>query len=99
TRFSRDWSSDVCSSDLEVEGPLAMGYDVHRAGRQDPRQGDRVVRGATVLRAVDLIAGEVDRHRAVVVELERLVVAGPLDVLADEIGRASCREGVWTAMS
>src|SRR5690606_39930904 len=25
TRFARDWSSDVCSSDLEDEGDLALG--------------------------------------------------------------------------
>src|SRR5690606_41062767 len=30
TRFSRDWSSDVCSSDLEIM-PVAVGLD-HRDG-------------------------------------------------------------------
>src|SRR5690606_2511074 len=26
TRFSRDWSSDVCSSDLDGEPPTVLGY-------------------------------------------------------------------------
>src|SRR5690606_39680091 len=33
TRFSRDWSSDVCSSDLEIAAQLAAGLTaLHRAG-------------------------------------------------------------------
>src|SRR5690606_40305160 len=28
TRFSRDWSSDVCSSDLQIR--TGMGFDVHQ---------------------------------------------------------------------
>src|SRR5690606_40433749 len=41
TRFSRDWSSDVCSSDLEVlvvearEGVLETGHGRDRAHRQE----------------------------------------------------------------
>src|SRR5690606_17263436 len=27
TRFSRDWSSDVCSSDLEIDADILMGTD------------------------------------------------------------------------
>src|SRR5690606_39922663 len=29
TRFSRDWSSDVCSSDLFPAGPVSVRVDVH----------------------------------------------------------------------
>src|SRR3989449_5338344 len=32
TRCSRDWSSDVCSSDLGAMGPLAYEVDVPRVG-------------------------------------------------------------------
>src|SRR5690606_41182308 len=28
-RFSRDWSSDVCSSDLDARGQLASGVEVN----------------------------------------------------------------------
>src|SRR5690606_40315382 len=30
TRFSRDWSSDVCSSDLELQGQLLLAELVHQ---------------------------------------------------------------------
>src|SRR5690606_40968142 len=32
TRFSRDWSSDVCSSNLVVLGLTALSEPLHRAG-------------------------------------------------------------------
>src|SRR5690606_40989819 len=36
TRFSRDWSSDVCSSDLLVVADAAMGiHYAHLAGNDD----------------------------------------------------------------
>src|SRR5690606_40792174 len=28
TRFSRDWSSDVCSSDLKIKNPKCVAYDL-----------------------------------------------------------------------
>src|SRR6266700_7236652 len=32
TRFSRDWSSDVCSSDLDTD--MTRGFDIPKASRQ-----------------------------------------------------------------
>src|SRR5690606_40443347 len=34
TRFSRDWSSDVCSSDLSGRGEEVTGQRLDRAGEQ-----------------------------------------------------------------
>src|SRR5690606_39700687 len=95
TRFSRDWSSDVCSSDLAAE-----------LGRLEAR-----IRGDPLNQALDpgntpVIDVEQDgiEHRDLV--LEQLDVGGR-DLLADveivvpeialcgEIGRASGREGGW----
>src|SRR5690606_40163376 len=36
TRFSRDWSSDVCSSDL---GQVAVGADLDLGGKQEGKHG------------------------------------------------------------
>src|SRR5690606_39990769 len=96
TRFSRDWSSDVCSSDLagrrertEIVGVLALGP----AMTADPRK--RLLGG----RLADEDVGE----RLVVAQddVERRPV--PLDHVAleqQQIGRASCRErGSITGMA
>src|SRR3546814_5400513 len=87
-----DWSSDVCSSDLE-----------HVAGREDEQLLAAVLHlGAAVLAVDDLVADlDVERHTvAVVVDAARtdrkdlallgLLLRGVWD--DEEIGRASCRE-------
>src|SRR5690606_39432405 len=83
TRFSRDWSSDVCSSDLIMANLDIAEKRLPQDGRIALRVGGRAidVRVSTlptghgeraVLRLLDKSAG--------FIELERL-----------EIGRASCR--------
>src|SRR3712207_7066602 len=54
TRYWRDWSSDVCSSDLALEGidPLATELADARCGGTP---GDRVARGAVDLAVWDLV--------------------------------------------
>src|SRR5690606_39746459 len=64
TSFSRDWSSDVCSSDLELGGSAHGG-------------GDEVA----------VLVEEVGAHGD-----EDAVAIAVAHALADEIGRASCRE-------
>src|SRR5207253_5151775 len=91
TRWPRDWSSDVCSSDLVVSSPgeprremllrevplLALGRrpDEVEAGRDRLRVGRPDVREREV-REVDLLALRAER---------------------EQIGRASCRERVEIA--
>src|SRR5690606_41065340 len=86
TRFSRDWSSDVCSSDLEpetAEDERACPLDIH-AVRWDAARGEltreREGGGAT---ADEPFADDVLWERP---------------ILAPKIGRASCRERGYSAV-
>src|SRR5690606_39817853 len=91
TRFSRDWSSDVCSSDLSrasTSGAAgSRGGALTRGGSQEAPEG-----GA----AAALAAGGETGDDAVA---RGDGVAGDLGdaAVGDEIGRASCREGVLAA--
>src|SRR5206468_9984734 len=92
TRSDRDWSSDVCSSDLSSEelAFLRAGGTVSVAAtlRTMARSGDGKL-ALVELKAVD------DNYPM----LGQLTLAPDLsmrDLLAErEIGRASCREGGW----
>src|SRR5690606_40117055 len=97
TRFSRDWSSDVCSSDLDA----AVGGGFAAAVLANLVSEEQNVR--LVATKVDL--GEADAgivYATDAVTLPGLVV---FDVPADhnpvatypEIGRASCRERGYVA--
>src|SRR5690606_40681234 len=92
TRFSRDWSSDVCSSDLRdvhtadlVDQPNPFGV---RAA-PDPATGDLVNLLARHPSTLGDFAGEV-----VVDAVECLLKTSPLVLVIVQIGRASCRERV-----
>src|SRR5690606_40493383 len=69
TRFSRDWSSDVCSSDLDERNglPTGNGPDTHGLRVQLPGQntvvvGDAAVRVEHALAlAVELVGIEIGR--------------------------------------
>src|SRR5207249_6372917 len=92
TRSKRDWSSDVCSSDLEKE--VAKGVPV---GKEEVHCWSWTL--AITPMQMEVMRGE-DRHfRIQVAVQERSKVAE--DRMADlaklvgwEIGRASCRESV-----
>src|SRR5436309_970797 len=91
TRFSRDWSSDVCSSDLHGTEDAASdragtGGGPQRHAAQDKRERGHEEGAPT---HTDAFERGVDERHA-------LLVRG-LGELDDEIGRASCRErvGVW----
>src|SRR5207247_6543619 len=95
TRSTRDWSSDVCSSDLSGEriAPLRaqlIGNIFIPAGKRNRLESDR-------LNLVDVLRRELD-------DLTDGIVVDAVDDRhhqrdfdADEIGRASCRErcDVW----
>src|SRR5699024_11960996 len=77
TRSKRDWTSDVCSSDLTSR----LLAHVHAPNRSSWARA--VVRRRScggVLRTLTPAAAQFCRRRR---------------VFAVEIGRASCREGVW----
>src|SRR5690606_39767968 len=88
TRFSRDWSSDVCSSDL-----------LRSLEKEDPRLKDRAsdrwyVPDPTKQADLDQL-----RDRALLKEFEEYKASTQrkLSVFrTEEIGRASCRECVYT---
>src|SRR5205085_3553921 len=94
TRFDCDWSSDVCSSDLDVPGPHLGddAVDAHGAAA-----GQLPFGGNDVVELQVAIVTDPDP------ELQRGGVLGADDPAGGvEIGRASCRErveiwggGVW----
>src|SRR5690606_40309602 len=93
TRFSRDWSSDVCSSDLELGYRTAvLSTDpAHSLGDSfDRRIGNELVELAPNLwgQEIDLL-NQMDKYWG--------RVQGYLNALFAwrELGRASCRERVW----
>src|SRR5690606_39356476 len=77
TRFSRDWSSDVCSSDLAVTEDTARGI---------ARQNDEVQQAATAVTemstAVDEVAGNATRTSVASSEAEQEARAGLRQVAA-----------------
>src|SRR5690606_39584393 len=88
TRFSRDWSSDVCSSDLTAEAQV-YGARGPEPGRVEGRiEGDTI--HVTVFHA--------GREVAFQARLRRPAGQGPhpvMIVVGGGIGRASGRERVW----
>src|SRR2546422_1522439 len=85
TRCSRDWSSDVCSSDLVFcEKPLSYSVAEGRA------MADGSLHYKRVTQMGNHIHNTGDNYRRVV----ELMQSGKLGKIAREIGRASCRERV-----
>src|SRR5699024_11639943 len=84
TRSKRDWSSDVCSSDLAVwkfEDPGCLWPAVSR--RQDE---------AAAWLHVPAVAGGPEAW-VDPIDLSRDITSGAVERAQMEIGRASCREG------
>src|SRR5690606_40380246 len=91
TRFSRDWSSDVCSSDL-----VTVAHDVPLEppiARDDRVLIDDVTGDFTA--DIDLLANDEDPD-GTADDLE--VAIDGVEMLPSEIGRASCRERGWFAV-
>src|SRR5690606_40073393 len=93
TRFSRDWSSDVCSSDLvpaseldaEVERPDQEGED-----RDEEDRGRDAVPDLAPANDLQVGLAPVEPAR----EILQAVARRPHGSRRPKIGRASCRERV-----
>src|SRR3546814_1863646 len=91
-----DWSSDVCSSDLEMPGPL---QEILTAPASPAGYGDDLGRALAALQLQDGLDAFLVRHDDVGDHQVRRVGVEQLDASAAVrgagIGRASCRERVW----
>src|SRR5207302_3612469 len=98
-RFSRDWSSDVCSSDLlqaqlaELMGGLELLSDRGRLGQHYSFFGGEQLPLDEAMRVMDRLQSIEDLERAV-----RGVYRGEQLDDSTQIGRASCRERVEVAV-
>src|SRR5207245_6502798 len=94
TRCYRDWSSDVCSSDLAkwLSAALLVCPLVARAQTTDSDYLRGSLSGRVLL--------EADNRAAEGVKVTLSLSSGPLvaTVFTGEIGRATCREGVWSGV-
>src|SRR5690606_39812352 len=90
TRFSRDWSSDVCSSDLETASDrVGIGTLTARLAKE------KIViigLGGTGSYILDFVA------KTPVREIRLIDADEFLQHNAFQIGRASCRERGWIAV-
>src|SRR5204863_1725809 len=89
TRSLRDWSSDVCSSDLSPHDARVLNQTQIRLERYDPRK----IQGGTGWPV----------RKCSHIEVQRLTQRNAYELLKGEIGRASCRERVersvvWRAL-
>src|SRR5690606_39848968 len=91
TRFSRDWSSDVCSSDLHVTNdhlPQARQVELRRARIQSGLSLDMA--DTEVVDILGRLGLSLETESA-----EGWLFSIPsyrFDIAIEEIGRASCRE-------
>src|SRR5206468_7773873 len=95
----RDWSSDVCSSDLGHQPPAVDDAD-HVAVALDPeliRHRPPEPRRRPPVHMADVVVRLVLAHRLELgAEAERPAHTA-LEAESPEIGRASCRERAWSA--
>src|SRR5438874_5313218 len=92
TRSLRDWSSDVCSSDLVSPGNRIPGIPRHHlnaAANYDLTEKITVGAGAVAVSRQFVRGNDNNRHQPDAVNF-----LGPGEIGGYEIGRASCRERV-----
>src|SRR5690606_40100408 len=92
-RFSRDWSSDVCSSDLEVRGFL-LGVEDRQRRNAEHLIATRTTHRVNAGKAAAIPHGLLRRVSAGPHIFGYLQLALSLHQLIEEwqIGRASCRD-------
>src|SRR5690606_39848038 len=87
TRFSRDWSSDVCSSDLEGFGAVAGGLTSSSSNTVFLESASGIAEGARTGLA-NVVTGGLFLLAMFFTPLYEVVPV-------EEIGRASCRDRGW----
>src|SRR5207253_8667113 len=98
-RWPRDWSSDVCSSDLVHDqivagAPVETGPQSHVELLLNPGSFLRIGENSTVV----LDSVELSKIAVRIVQGAVLIEAGDIDKQIPKIGRASCRERVESAV-
>src|SRR5690606_40845465 len=93
TTFSRDWSSDVCSSDLVVvdvdSGLLPLGILVARGRERSERRAVQALE--------ERAAAAIEPLEGALVQVGEEPADLPVQLRQGESGRASCRECVARA--
>src|SRR5207248_8662658 len=91
-----DWSSDVCSSDLVVY-PVARGVGIAGTFVVSSLMLRDVIAPQGIWGVLVICVGVflLGAKRLEVGDIKALGYAAAIGVVLAEIGRASCREGVW----
>src|SRR5690606_40166328 len=89
TRFSRDWSSDVCSSDLvrQFLAPVGQQFGAGQAGDGEDGHGQR--QGGKQRQGGGRATTEAPNRQAA---CDTPAIGGTIHGAQYQIGRASCRE-------
>src|SRR5690606_40251598 len=91
TRFARDWSSDVCSSDLRLtpnEFVAVTSTNIAKILNMNPKKG-AILEGADA----DIIVWDPERKKTISAGNQQSVIDyNVFDGIEVTIGRASCRE-------
>src|SRR5690606_41005316 len=97
-RFSRDWSSDVCSSDLDVTALKShLVFDDATVESQLAIAKDNIDTLNTFGRIVPIVLGILGVIALIAGILLGIRGGSAPAPASAEIGRASCRERVWLA--
>src|SRR5207302_5548809 len=96
TRFSRDWSSDVCSSDLRQS---IKDSRLPANSPADSNMSYRLVCAAqTFASVIEELRNAAHSANGFARQIHSVFLYSNGDAAgAEKIGRASCREGVWSA--
>src|SRR5690606_40571655 len=97
TRFSRDWSSDVCSSDLTKTRDFVIRREL-AFGEGDPFNRSMVIRGRNAIQGLGFFSA-VEVTTAPGSSADKVVLnVNVTETSTGEIGRASCRERVQSSV-
>src|SRR5690606_39512655 len=98
-RFSRDWSSDVCSSDLEIINIFKLTASLMELHEENPFKIRTYQNAVFNLDKISSDLAALSLEELAALEGVGKSIAGKIqDLNATEIGRASCRERVMNVL-